>query len=507
MKTKLSFFTLLTFTIIGFTQNATDALRYSLDDIQGTARFRAMGGAFGALGGDLTAANINPAASAVFASNTVGFTFGYLNNNQDSQYFEGIDTGARDSWDINQFGGVFVFNNPDISSNWTKFSFGMLYDQTANLDQTWSARGINPDTSLGTYFLANAQGKRLDEISVLPGETIGEAYAAIGNLYGFEHQQAFLGYESFILDPLEFEDGNTSYILNMDGGDYRQGHYVNARGYNGKLAFNLATQYKNILQLGLNLNTHFLRYDEFSRSTERASSFASRIEYMEFEETLLTTGSGFSFQLGAILRATPSLRFGFNYASPTWMYLNDETTQFVLTERRGTGATNPVTIIDPRIVNIYPSYRLQTPWSIGASAAYVIGNRALLSFDYGLKDYSSMRYGNGNDPFFAGQNNIISNTFKSASSYRFGGEYKIKHVSVRGGYRIEESPYQNTVFFGDLSAYSFGLGYSFNNLRIDGSFAQSERNFARQLYEVGLTDTAQFTQRITDVIVTMTFMF
>ena len=293
----------------------------------------------------------------------------------------------------------------------------------------------------------------------------------------------------------------------MDGGDYRQGHYVNARGYNGKLAFNLATQYKNILQLGLNLNTHFLRYDEFSRSTERASSFASRIEYMEFEETLLTTGSGFSFQLGAILRATPSLRFGFNYASPTWMYLNDETTQFVLTERRDTGATNPVTIIDPRIVNIYPSYRLQTPWSIGASAAYVIGNRALLSFDYGLKDYSSMRYGNGNDPFFAGQNNIISNTFKSASSYRFGGEYKIKHVSVRGGYRIEESPYQNTVFFGDLSAYSFGLGYSFNNLRIDGSFAQSERNFSRQLYEVGLTDTAQFTQRITDVIVTMTFMF
>ena len=507
MNFKLSFFTLLTFTLIGWTQNATDALRYSLDDIQGTARFRAMGGAFGALGGDLTAANVNPAASVVFSSNTVGFTFGYVNNIQDAQYFEDLDTGERDSWDLNQFGGVFVYNNPDISSNWTKFSFGMLYEQTANLDQTWSVRGINPNTSLGTYFLENAQGKRLDEISVLQGETVSEAYAAIGNLYGFEHQQALLGYESFILDPLQFEDSNTSYTLNMSGGNYRQNHYVNARGYNGKLAFNFATQFKNVLQLGLNLNTHFLRYDEFSRSTEGASSVSSRIAFIKFEETLLTTGSGFSFQLGAIVRATPSLRFGLNYASPTWMYLNDETTQFVSTDRRDAGGANPITTIDPRIVNIYPSYHLQTPWSFGASTAYIIGNRALLSFDYSLKDYSSMRYSDSNDPFFATQNNIISNTFKSASSYRFGGEYKIKQVSLRGGYRIEESPYQDTVFFGDLSAYSFGFGYSLANFRLDGSFAQSERDFSRQLYEVGLTNSAQFTQRITDIIVTMTFMF
>ncbi|EDP72012.1 hypothetical protein FBALC1_12962 [Flavobacteriales bacterium ALC-1] len=45
-------------------QDITDAVRYSMDEIQGTARFRAMGGAFGALGGDLSSININPAGSA-----------------------------------------------------------------------------------------------------------------------------------------------------------------------------------------------------------------------------------------------------------------------------------------------------------------------------------------------------------------------------------------------------------------------------------------------------------
>ena len=47
-------------------QDVTDAVRYSIDEIQGTARFRAMSGAFGALGGDMSAVNINPAGSAIF---------------------------------------------------------------------------------------------------------------------------------------------------------------------------------------------------------------------------------------------------------------------------------------------------------------------------------------------------------------------------------------------------------------------------------------------------------
>ena len=47
-------------------QEIPDAIRYSQDNLSGTARFRAMGGAFGALGGDLSSINVNPAGSSVF---------------------------------------------------------------------------------------------------------------------------------------------------------------------------------------------------------------------------------------------------------------------------------------------------------------------------------------------------------------------------------------------------------------------------------------------------------
>ena len=70
--------------LIGFSvsqlraQEIRDALRYAQDNINGTARFRAMSGAFGALGGDLSSINVNPAGSAIFANNQVGIT---LSNN------------------------------------------------------------------------------------------------------------------------------------------------------------------------------------------------------------------------------------------------------------------------------------------------------------------------------------------------------------------------------------------------------------------------------------------
>src|SRR5665811_1736369 len=64
-------------------QNIDDALRYSKLFYQGTARFDGMGGAFTALGGDLSAISLNPAGIAVFRSSefTVSTQVNFKNNN------------------------------------------------------------------------------------------------------------------------------------------------------------------------------------------------------------------------------------------------------------------------------------------------------------------------------------------------------------------------------------------------------------------------------------------
>ena len=49
-------------------QSLNDALRYSQTSLAGSARFNALSGAFGSLGGELSAISINPAGSSVFLS-------------------------------------------------------------------------------------------------------------------------------------------------------------------------------------------------------------------------------------------------------------------------------------------------------------------------------------------------------------------------------------------------------------------------------------------------------
>ena len=68
-------------------QDITDAIRFSQENLNGTARFRAMGGAFGALGGDFSSLNVNPAGSAIFANNQVTFTLNSFGTNNKSNYF------------------------------------------------------------------------------------------------------------------------------------------------------------------------------------------------------------------------------------------------------------------------------------------------------------------------------------------------------------------------------------------------------------------------------------
>ena len=63
--------------------------------------------------------------------------------------------------------------------------------------------------------MENASGLELVNISAFEGESISQAYSAIGSTFGYQNQQAFLGYNSYILDPVEEDDGNTVYLSNI----------------------------------------------------------------------------------------------------------------------------------------------------------------------------------------------------------------------------------------------------------------------------------------------------
>jgi len=487
-------------------QDITDAVRYSTDEIQGTARFRAMSGAFGALGGDMSSVNINPAGSAIFNNSHASLSLGLFNANNDVTYFNGSNNSSNSNVDLNQLGAAFVFNNVNADSPWKKFTLGIAYDRSSDFDDTWTASGTNTN-SIDSYFLATTNNSEIPFgiLKLQSGELIEEAYADIGTLNnGYNIQQAFLGYWSGIIDPMNLDDSTnddeTNYISNIESGNFNQNYLYAATGYNGKLAFNFAADYDDKIFFGVNLNTHFINYEKFTRFNESNSNNGSVVNNVNFENLLTTNGSGFSFQFGTIVKLTSELRAGVSYNSPTWYRISEELVQGI-----GSNNADPEINFISDVINIYPEYRLQTPGKITGSLAYVFGAKGLLSFDYAIKDYSNVKFRPTSDAIFSSLNTNISNTLTTASTYRLGGEYRYKQLSFRGGYRFEESPYEDDTAFGDLTGYSLGLGYNFGNLNLDLAFSQSQRDMNYQLYTVGLTDAANIQSKFTDIILSLAF--
>lgn len=116
-----------------------------------------------------------------------------------------------------------------------------------------------------------------------------------------------------------------------------------------------------------------------------------------------------------------------------------------------------------------------------------------------------MKFKPTGDPDFAFQNDLMESELQGASTYRLGGEYRIEGWSLRGGYRFEESPYENESTLEDLQGYSFGVGYNFGNIKIDAAYETFEQDRNPQLFETGLTDRAAVNRQSNNVVLSISF--
>ncbi|GAB3724578.1 OmpP1/FadL family transporter [Flavobacterium koreense] len=484
-------------------QDINDALRYGQTDLNGTARFRAMGGAFGALGGDFSSLNVNPAGSVIFANNQVSLTLSNFNIKNNSNYFGNKTSENNNSFDLNQAGAVFIFENGSAKSDWKKFAVAVNYENARNLDNSLFSSGTNRVNSIDKYFLSYANG--------VPFGNLNNFY--FDELY-FNEQQAYLGYNSYIIDPNNSADpNNVDYYTNIaGGGNYYQENAIESTGYNGKLTFNASTQYKDKFSFGINLNSHFIDYKQstsfFEANDNPKYTIGSTVDRVRFNNQLYTYGTGFSFNIGTIFKPTKEVRLGLAYESPTWYKLNDELSQQVVTSGYGLNPAQDNTlystqVTDPNVTMIFQPYKLQTPGKWTGSFAYIFGKKGLISLDYSMKDYSNMEYRPQND--FPNENRSMRNLLTTSSEVRLGTEYKIKKWSLRGGYRWEQSPYKNGNAIGDLTGYSGGLGYNFGSTKVDLAYAHTKRNYNLQFFSQGLVDPARI-ENITDNV-TLTLIF
>lgn len=486
---------------LGFSQNVQDALLYSSDIDLGSARYQAMSGAFGALGGDLSAINVNPAGSAVFNNSTVAFSLGVNAKENDAKYFNTLTNTDTSRLSINQGGGVFVLDNTDDESVCKKITFGLNYQQTQNFDQDYFFAGQSPN-SINSYFLSFANGLSFQDIQILPGEYIEEAYLNIASQLGYNYQQAFLGYYGGVIDPADASDPlGTAYVPTATiNNTVNQEYFYASNGNVSKFNFNVAGQFQDDWYFGANINFHTIFTERNSRIRENGYDATSNLEFVVFDNYLRSTGAGVSLQAG-IIKKFDNLRLGLSYQSPTWFEIEEEQSQRINSNL----ADAEIGFINYDQVTVFRPYRLRTPANVTASAAVVFAKKGLFSFDYNYKDYNNFKMKPTSD--FVSTNAFIESNLTGASSYKIGAEYRVANWSLRGGYRFEESPYKDTSLVDDLTGFSLGFGYNFGRTKLDVAYAQTEQDINHQLYDTGLTNSATISNTNTNVTATLSYSF
>lgn len=429
------------------------ALLFSEDDNKGTARFTAMSGAFGAIGGDISAININPAGLGVYKNSAFSGTFNTRETDIAATYYDNTFTTQEELFDISHAGAVLVFEN-GYRSNWNKFAIGFNYRIKKDFRNSIFARG-NSDFATFTEFPLDANSTPIE--------------------YSISDEQSF------------------QTIMN---------------GQISEFSVGLSAVHENKLYIGAAVNSYDLDFNQAALLKEsNRDGEGNMLDASLYQETY-TTGIGLSFNAGFIYKLHQNFRFGVSYQTKTWFTELIEETN--ITDNDGFYGNTEI-IVDSED-DIYDNtvdgipvqalvYRLQTPSKLTASAAFVFGRAGLISFDYTNKKYRDMEL---SDADFSVENEFFQNGLRDTHSFNVGTEWRIDRLSFRGGYRFEQSPFSNALETEGVKGYSFGGGYNFGDLKVDVSYSDNNRtgmyNFYPQFNQVNPADLTIDNRTITATV-------
>lgn len=465
-------------------QDIFDAIRFSQNFYEGTARFTSMGGAFAALGGDMTTLSINPAGIGVYRSMEFTMTPA-ISYSRTSSSYENVG-GVKDShtrFGFSNVGFVSPIYMNGSSKGLVSMNIGFAYNKMNNFNSNASVVGLNApggQAFVNTFVnIANGNNLRVSDLNS-------------SNPYRLIHAGAWpavMAWKNLLID----HNGSTFYVREIPGNHDKYAQTV-AEGSTGEYVFSLGGNISHKLYFGFTVGVQDIYY-ESTKYYEEVFSNPTELAAHIFDQYYKTTGYGVNVKAGVIYRPISDLRLAFAVHTPTFFELTDEYEAYQWIDIVNEGDYH-----ENSIRNFY-DYRVNTPYKLITGIAYTLKNYGLISVDYEFVDYSSIRMkehidvrgANG----FDGDNDIIKNSLRAASNFRIGLEGNLPAgLSLRAGYGFYGSPYKNSITEGDrfgyvladngnvaasgysmgigdntTNVYSAGLGYRFNGGFIDFGYS------------------------------------
>ena len=472
------------FTSCLMAQEPADALRYSWTVPGGTARQQAIGGAMGSLGGDITAAFVNPAGLAFYRTGDLLITPMYKFGQNKSSYLGRTEKYKNDSKLMLGTTGFAIGSN-GIGNKVQNASFSITYNRTADFNSNILYRGSNNKSSYSQKFLEEIQNNNDVDPHVIGSGVDNYRFGGA------------LALQTGWIDTVAGgSPGNYNFttLAPIATGLLQQQTIISKGGIN-EFAFGAAVNFNNKVYVGGTFGVPVLSYERDATYAEAdaTENTSNKFNFASFEENLSTKGVGINLRAGLIFKPEESLRLGLAFLTPTVYNLTDRYVSSVTADTEGYLGTQSSSSNDEDFLQNYGDYQFKytliTPYKITASASYVLSETAdvtkqkgFLTADVDYINYASSSFqadanstsDQSTTDYFQGLNTAIKNAYKGAMNVRVGGELKFTTLMVRAGVAYYGNPYQNiNGEKGSRLNLSGGLGYRNQGMFVDLTYVHA----------------------------------
>ena len=465
-----------------FAQEPADALRYSWYTSSGTARQQAVGGAMASLGGDLSAAYVNPAGLGFYKTGDFVLTPGYNFLNNKSTYYGRTEKDKKNTFSFGTSGIVLGSGtNPDRKGRSGSGAFAVAINRTANFSSNILYRGLNTQSSYSQKFLEELKNDNITTDAAASNYPFGTSLAI--NTYWIDTANGWnAGNKTF---------KSLATPLLQTGGLLQQQEVINKGGIT-ELALAFAGNKKDKLFWGVTLGVPFLNYKKESTFTEAdpSATTINKFDFGSITENLSTKGTGINLKMGIIYKPVEYVRLGLAIHTPTFYRLTDKYNASVTTNTetfQGLLTQSSADFTSGQDAQF--SYWMTTPYRIMVSGSYVLREiedvrkqKGFLTADIEYVNYKASSY--TTDPesddsqeardYLKALNKTIDNTYKSAFNLKVGGELKFTTIMARLGASYYGNPYKNlNGAKGSRFLLSGGLGYRNKGMFIDLTYVHT----------------------------------
>jgi len=232
MNKKLVAIALCALPMAAVAQDAFDVLQNSQTELRGTSRFMSMAGAFGALGGDISALNQNPGGIGVYRSSDIGITFSLdINNSKQDGAADGV---SQTKFNVNNVGYVGAARlNSEVMPN---INWGFTYNRINSFNRHYRG-GINDIQSSMSNFIAdqvNQAGYTEDDLAY------GDNYDPYFNSYA-----PWIGIAAYNAYAINGQNGQLVGIADGYSSGYSDFEVIE-KGHTDEYSFNFGGNIKNV---------------------------------------------------------------------------------------------------------------------------------------------------------------------------------------------------------------------------------------------------------------------